>query len=62
VTWSGGRAVALAGVPVSLAALVLIGGLGVPGALSPGLLASTVAIGVVGALLAGRARATPAAG
>jgi signal transduction histidine kinase len=53
VSWSGGRPVALAALPVALAALVLIEGLGVPGALSPGLLASTTAIGVVGALLAG---------
>src|SRR3954470_19275966 len=52
-SWSGGRPVALVALPVALAALVLVEGLGVPGALSPGLLASTTAIGVVGALLAG---------
>src|SRR3954454_1747825 len=52
-SWSGGRPVALAALPVALAALVLVEGLGVPGALSAGLLASTTAIGVVGALLAG---------
>src|SRR3954470_11900098 len=52
-SWSGGRPVALAALPVAMAALVLVEGLGVPGALSPRLLASTTAIGVVGALLAG---------
>ena len=53
VSWPGGRPLALAALPVALAVLVLVEGLGVPGALSPGLLASTTAIGVVGALLAG---------
>ena len=53
LSWSGGRPVALAALPVALAALVLIEGLGVRGVLSPGLLVSTTAIGVVGALLAG---------
>jgi len=52
VGWSGGGPVALAALPVALVVLVLVGGLGVRGALSPGLLASTTAIGVVGALLA----------
>ena len=55
VSWSWGRTALLAGLPAAAATLVVVAATAAPGHgdLSPGLLVSTTAIGVVGGLLAG---------
>ena len=53
LSWSWVRPAVLAGLPAAAAAAVLVAGLTVQGGWSPGVLASTTAIGIVGGLLAG---------